>query len=38
LKAAIRISPEAPGEAPPLVSRIFDRESADAYLANPVKV
>jgi pyrimidine-nucleoside phosphorylase len=38
LKAAIRISQEAQGEAPPLVSRIFDRESAEAYLANTVKV
>jgi pyrimidine-nucleoside phosphorylase len=38
LKDAIRISPEAPAAAPPLVSRIFDRESAEAYLANPVKV
>jgi len=38
LKAAIRISDEPVGAPPPLVSRIFDRESAEAYLANPVKV
>ena len=38
LKEAIQISSEAPPAAPPLVSRIFDRESAEAYFANPVKV
>jgi len=38
LKAAIRISGEPLVAPPPLVSRIFDRESAEAYLANPVKV
>ncbi len=38
LKAAIRISAEPPAAAPPLVGRIFDRESAEAFLANPVKV
>ncbi len=37
LKDAIRIS-EEPAEEPPLVCRVFDRESAEAYLANPVKV
>jgi pyrimidine-nucleoside phosphorylase len=38
LKAAIRISAEPPVAAPPLIGRIFDRESAEAFLANPVKV
>jgi len=38
LKAAIRISKEPPGVSPPLVSRVFDRESAEAFLRNPVKV
>ena len=38
LRAAIRIAAKAPAAAPPLVSRIFDRESAEAFLANPVKV
>ena len=37
LKAAIRISDE-PVAAPPLVSRIFDRASAEDFLRNPVKV
>jgi len=38
LRAAIRISEGPQAAPPPLVSRIFDRESAEAYLANPVKV
>ncbi len=38
LRAAIRISGEPLAAPPPLVSRIFDRESAEAFLANPVKV
>ena len=37
LKAAIRIAEDAPAPQP-LVSRIFDRESAEAFLENPVKV
>lgn len=37
LKSAIRISSE-PLAARPLVSRIFDRESAEAFLQKPVKV
>jgi pyrimidine-nucleoside phosphorylase len=38
LRAAIQIADEPAGPAPPLVSRIFDRKSAEAFLENPVKV
>jgi pyrimidine-nucleoside phosphorylase len=38
LRAAIRIAAEPAAAPPPLVSRVFDRESAEAFLANPVKV
>jgi pyrimidine-nucleoside phosphorylase len=38
LRAAIQVSREPSAAAPPLVGRIFDRESAQAFLANPVKV
>jgi pyrimidine-nucleoside phosphorylase len=38
LRAAIRIADEPPSAAVPLVSRVFDRKSAEAFLQNAVKV
>jgi pyrimidine-nucleoside phosphorylase len=38
LRAAIRIAGEPPAAPVALVSRVFDRKSAEAFLQNPVKV
>lgn len=38
LRSAIRIGEEPPAAPAPLVSRVFDRKSAEAFLQNPDKV